>query len=389
MKILWVMNKQLDTASDRAYISILTKHLEAFGISTTVVARYKKDRLKYDGNILYLKTLSFRFLKVLSYMIQVAFGIPRLLQKSQADVVVVDRPWMVFSFMPYVFLRKRKLTKGARIVLDVRSLPNNTSKGLVGKMNNMLFLFGLKLAGRYFDGCMAITKPMAEYLTSNSKFKIQNIGLWSSAFDATIFQPQTADIAQGLEDSSLITFIYHGAIVENRLLLEVVSAFAKIPQNSRLVLLGDGKLLPELKQLARDSNLAERLIFIDPVTYDEVPPYLKLADIGIVPIANNLWFNVSMPIKLLEYMAMGLPIVAPLTPPVQDVTSNSDCDLSIFKHATDFETQVTNIEKALNLAVSNFGKGYFSEKNREIVLKRYTWSNQAKNINDYLSSLAN
>ncbi len=389
MRILWVMNKQLDTASDRAYISILTKHLEAFDINTTVVARFKKDRPEYGGNIIYLSTLSLRFLKVISYMIQVAFGIPRLLQKSQADVIVVDRPWMVFSFMPYILLRKLKLTRTSKIVLDVRSLPNNTSRGIVGKMNNALFLFGIKLAGRYFDGCMSITKPMAEYLTSNSKFEIQNMGFWSSAFDATIFQPETTDIAQGLEESPLITFIYHGAIVENRLLLEVVSAFAKIPQNSRLVLLGDGKLLPKLKQLAKDSNLEERLIFIDPVKYNEVPPYLKLADIGIVPIANNLWFNVSMPIKLLEYMAMGLPIIAPLTPPVQDVTSNSDCDISVFKHATDFETQVTNIEKALNLAVSNFGKGYFSEKNREIVLKRYTWSNQAKNISDYLSSLAN
>jgi glycosyltransferase involved in cell wall biosynthesis len=47
-----------------------------------------------------------------------------------------------------------------------------------------------------------------------------------------------------------------------------------------------------------------------PVPHDEVPDLLSQAHVGVLPFPDEEKFRVSSPIKLFEYMASGMPILA-------------------------------------------------------------------------------
>jgi glycosyltransferase involved in cell wall biosynthesis len=79
------------------------------------------------------------------------------------------------------------------------------------------------------------------------------------------------------------------------------------------VLIGDGPELPKVR--AEAANL-DGVTFTGAVPHEQMPAALAAADIGVAPFdvaahpALSLGFYWS-PLKVLEYMASGLPVVAP------------------------------------------------------------------------------
>ena len=389
MKIAWLMDKELDAASDRAYISTLSRHLEEIGIHVRILARYREQSKLYPGTeIEYIDTPPIKLVKRTLYLLKVAIRLLSLCSEKneEIDIVVVDRPTLAFATLPALFVRNFQKRNCPRFVLDVRSLPSDPRNGVKGRLSWATFSWGLKLAGRLFDGCLAITPAMASYIGANSSFKESQIGLWSSAFDADLFDPETAVADGAFEQRQRVTLVYHGAVAPNRMLIETIEALAVCSSDIEFVLIGNGALLPALKIRTAELGLTSRVTFMEPVDYERVPGLLKSADIGIVPIPDTLWFKVSMPIKLLEYMAMKLPIVAPLTTPVETVIGKSACDIEPFD-VVDGDVQPKAIASAIDKAVSRWGKGYVSDANRRRVLHEYSWDAQARKIHRYLSNL--
>ena len=46
------------------------------------------------------------------------------------------------------------------------------------------------------------------------------------------------------------------------------------------------------------------------VPYDELPAHLQFGDVGIVPYRRGTFNDASCPLKVYEYLAAGLPVVA-------------------------------------------------------------------------------
>lgn len=74
----------------------------------------------------------------------------------------------------------------------------------------------------------------------------------------------------------------------------------------RFVLMGDGECLDDLRTLARSRGLADRVRFTGWVPEETVFGYLAAADLGI---DTSLQEEVT-PVKAMEYMSFGLPLVA-------------------------------------------------------------------------------
>ena len=51
--------------------------------------------------------------------------------------------------------------------------------------------------------------------------------------------------------------------------------------------------------------------------FHELAPYLRAIDVGIVPYARNAYNDASFPLKILEYLAAGLPVVSTELPAVR------------------------------------------------------------------------
>jgi glycosyltransferase involved in cell wall biosynthesis len=77
-----------------------------------------------------------------------------------------------------------------------------------------------------------------------------------------------------------------------------------------LVLMGNGEQISVLKKLSNDLHLNDYVHFAGWVDKDEMLRYLSSADIGLSPDPSNELNDHSTMLKTMEYMAMGLPVVA-------------------------------------------------------------------------------
>jgi glycosyltransferase involved in cell wall biosynthesis len=75
-----------------------------------------------------------------------------------------------------------------------------------------------------------------------------------------------------------------------------------------LSLVGDGTERAELEEFAAQTKGAVRVV--PTVPYAAIPEVLARAHVGVLPFPDEEKFRVSSPIKLFEYMAAGLPILA-------------------------------------------------------------------------------
>jgi glycosyltransferase involved in cell wall biosynthesis len=81
-----------------------------------------------------------------------------------------------------------------------------------------------------------------------------------------------------------------------------------IPQ-SRLLIVGGGEEYERLIARANWLGLKEAVIFRGRVPGAEVPLYYKLADVSAEPVVNNPVGRSSLPIKMFESWAAGVPFV--------------------------------------------------------------------------------
>ncbi|MCZ6633786.1 MAG: glycosyltransferase, partial [bacterium] len=75
---------------------------------------------------------------------------------------------------------------------------------------------------------------------------------------------------------------------------------------------GDGEeaYLDELKSRVRTQGLSESVRFHDRVPVDQVPDLIRNAHLGLVPCKRDVFVDkVMLPVRLLEYVVMGLPAV--------------------------------------------------------------------------------
>lgn len=76
------------------------------------------------------------------------------------------------------------------------------------------------------------------------------------------------------------------------------------------ILVGDGDTLPKLKSMTSQMGLTNNILFTGWVNHTKVAGYLSAADICVAPEPSNTYNDASTMIKIMEYMALGKPIVA-------------------------------------------------------------------------------
>jgi glycosyltransferase involved in cell wall biosynthesis len=81
---------------------------------------------------------------------------------------------------------------------------------------------------------------------------------------------------------------------------------------TRLLVVGEGFFGEEekLKVEAARLGLQDNVVITGRVAEEDVPAYLSMGDVALYPIEDNLITRAKSPVKVLEPMLMGLPIVA-------------------------------------------------------------------------------
>lgn len=137
------------------------------------------------------------------------------------------------------------------------------------------------------------------------------ISVVMNSADGDLFDPARHPRRPFMEDGEL-RLIHHSnlqRIYGAAILIEAVASLGDSPP-ARLDIYGDGPYRAELEAIVGRTGASDRVHLNGPVPIDTLPSLIAAADIGVVPSLPEPYMQYSLSTKLLEYAAMGIPIVA-------------------------------------------------------------------------------
>jgi glycosyltransferase involved in cell wall biosynthesis len=153
-----------------------------------------------------------------------------------------------------------------------------------------------------------------------------------------------------------------------------ISALAGLPDRVQLVIAGEGDLRADLVRHARLIGVADRIHWLGKISHDRVPEVLAAGDIALAPYPDLPHFAFS-PLKLYEYLAAGIPVIA------SDVGQIS----GVLDHGRFGRLVTPGDPHALAAAVraelsDPAGGRRAAARAREFALARHSWTERAQRI---------
>jgi glycosyltransferase involved in cell wall biosynthesis len=150
---------------------------------------------------------------------------------------------------------------------------------------------------------------VARGITQSKTFVSMNVP------DPRIFRPVSPNGSAVSTRAEGFNLVYHGTMAErlgvDLLIRAVANLRSRIPC-VRLHLWGNGDDLDACQQLARELKVEDRVLF-KPKGFplQELPAQLSAMDLGVVGNRRNAATALMLPVKLLEYVSLGIPAVVP------------------------------------------------------------------------------
>lgn len=161
----------------------------------------------------------------------------------------------------------------------------------------------------------------------------------------------------------------------------VLYAFKKALEQKEdlaLLLVGDGKSKEGIATLSRQLDIGDKVIFAGKQPFEKIPMFVSSFDVAVVSAANSQSFHYS-PLKLREYLAAGIPTIAPdagevpviFTPGKHLVTYRPEYEQEL---STNMLTLSTDRELAQTLG----------KNGKEFILKHGTWEAELEKCLNFL-----
>lgn len=244
----------------------------------------------------------------LGFTFLAAVKVARLHRQRRYSIVQVHNPP---DFLVLAGLLPKAL--GARLVFDVHDFaPELFALRLGGRRGGRAIERALwrieRLALRLSDAVVTVHEPYRRALVTRGTPAEKITVVLNSPEELLLPSPTAAPTTDAFR------IVYHGTVTAHYGLETLVEAFARVTDrvpDAKVEIYGDGDALSEVKNRARALGVESRIRFSDGFLDNaEVLRSIQGASVGVVanlPIARN---QTALPTKLLEYVALGIPVVA-------------------------------------------------------------------------------
>ncbi len=375
MKLHWLIPITVDATFQFTSKNEMARAFTASGHEMTTTVAYIKEKTPMDGftRVDYVQTPSGSlFSKVLFHwkMLESTW-------KTNSDVVMFG--FQAAHLIPLAWLFRLGKNK-PKLIMDIRTVPVDVRQGIKGKIDLWRYNLSLYLANWFCDGVTVITPMLGDTVRPYLKRLENKMGIWTSGVCLEHFEREGSDMRKELSLEGKQVLLYHGVLSPNRGLQNALYAFDSLKEKfPDLVFLfvGDGEGRTELESISKKLNLNERVIFTGKVPYQKVSSYIRTANLAILPFPNITWWAVSSPIKLMEYLAIGLPIVATKIDAHRWVSEQTGGALLADND------QPESLSKCIELILEQGMEQAETEKLEETI----SWNRQAKNLYEFVNGL--
>ena len=154
----------------------------------------------------------------------------------------------------------------------------------------------------------------------------------------------------------------------------LVAKLASMEPSWQLVLIGpDGSLDDASRASIEACRRLPNIHFLGSKAMHELPAYMGALDVGVMCYRQDTWMDYGYPLKLHEYLAVGLPVVSTALPSIRDY----DPWIEI---ASDAQSWRDAIARSLN------GQVRGNRAERQAVARRNTWDLRVATLQQILGS---
>lgn len=105
----------------------------------------------------------------------------------------------------------------------------------------------------------------------------------------------------------------------------LIKSFVRVKKefrDAKLYIVGDGPFLPRLKTLSSKLKINKNVVFTGWIPFEKLVKDLPNFLLGVVPSKPNLMNDLTIPRKIFEFMAAGIPVIASDLNAIQEVIKN-------------------------------------------------------------------
>jgi len=200
-----------------------------------------------------------------------------------------------------------------------------------------LILLAAKKSKKIITVTTALKYKLIEIGVDRDKIKVLRNGV-----DLKLFNMVDKEIARKQIGISYDYILAVGNLVEEKGHDLIISALPEL-KNTKLIIIGNGKLKEKLINFAKKHNVIERVLFINNVTQEELKYYYSAAKLLILTSTRE-----GMPNVLLESIACGTPVIATNVGGVPEIIRSSEAGIIINERTT------KELVKAINAIMNNY-----------------------------------
>ncbi len=373
MNILYLTDDEISSGGAvKEHINAICKGFKKRGHKVTLICPLIHTNVTLPVD----EVITYGMGKSISRVFGMIKSVHRLLNEEKFDAIYIRYR---ASQLPLFFLSS--FTKLSRF-LEINGIAEKEMR--VGRVKYALIRLVQKILEKKFfqksSGIFSVTKEIAYFYENNYKIRKQNLfvfnnGVWPERFEPNFTLRKTETIKLG----------FVGNISWWQGLETVIKAVSDVNyrNNVHLTIVGDGNELNKLKSIVAN-NKAVNIEFLGQLSSSQIPKIMKEFDIGVV--SKSIRGEGLSPIKLYEYWAAGLPVIATNLPGL-DIVSH-------IKGGLNYEMDdVQSFKKTLKTIISNRNEWRtYRENGRRYVEENANWHKigqstveiiENKNVNNF------
>lgn len=329
------------------------------------------------------KTTSVTSLPLLEYITQAASTLrSHIIEKNITTVIAASN---YVNALPALIAARQT---GIPFVYDIRGLWEYTS---ASKINNWeysekfeLFKRLETLVAKEADSCIAISTPLKEKLISRGvEAKKISIALNATSIVAKKYLRSRDEIRAELNiPPTAVVFGFIGSIEKYEGLHHLITATSKLLQDRQdvyLLLVGNGSYVSFLHEQCCNLAITDNVRFTGRVSFQKAQNYYAAIDACVYPRLSDKVCSIVPPLKPLEAMAHGKPVIASGLDPILELVGGKSNII------TTIPGDPTNLHlKLLSALNSTTDQKELIDNNLTFIRNERSWQ---KIVQPYLSSL--
>jgi glycosyltransferase involved in cell wall biosynthesis len=338
------------------------------GYEVTIIAQHDKDEIVKGIKVIALRKSKNRIDRMLGLTIQIFIHA----LKQKADIYHFHDPELLpIGVLLKIFSRKK-------IIYDVHEdygkqvlsrpylpqFPQWSRRGI-----SILINFIERFSTGFFDGVITATDDILNKFTYHkAAISIKNYPVIS------YFSTEGNGGKEQCENGKVFNLVYTGHLSKERGLIEMIQSLSFINQPVKLSIFGSIDMGQVDSYLGNIQDL-KKVDFLGWIEHRKVLKLLNRYDAGMIclhPLPN---YVTALPIKLFEYMAAGLPVIASNFPILREIVEGNKCGVCV---------DPLNVEEIVNAIqyIMSYGNE-LGENGRKAVLQKYSWEKESIKLTQF------